>query len=155
MPDAFAPYETGSATADGASLDFECVPVKCREGIVAKVDYETERKWAAFWIRLNDADFMPYDTLTFFAKGDYPKGSKPAFKIELKRQNNDQIGIVYITDLSKEWKQFTVPLEEFIKFGDMPFLCGWDAMSELVFTFESDRSGPRGTVYLDNVGFKQ
>jgi len=151
MPDAFAPYEMGSATADGASLDSGCGPAKCREGIVAKVDYETEQKWAAFWIRLNDADFMPYDTLTFFAKGDYPKGNKPAFKIELKRQNNDQIGIVYITDLSKEWKQFTVPLETFRKFGDMPFLCGWDAMSELVFTFESDRSGPRGTVYLDDI----
>jgi hypothetical protein len=33
----------------------------------------------------------------------------------------------------------------------MPFLCGWDAMSELVFTFESSSSGRRGTIYLDDV----
>jgi len=144
-------FEVGSAAEEGASLTFDCAPVKGKEGIVVKLDFETDNAWAAFWIRLNDADFSSYDTLTFFAKGDHPEESVPVFKVELKRQDNAQIGITHLTGLTDEWKQFTVPFEEFRRFGDMPILCGWDAMSELVFTFESDRSGPRGTVYLDDI----
>jgi hypothetical protein len=150
-----ADFETcfgmGSAAAPGDSLAFECVPVKCREGIVVKLDHETDSAWAAFWIGLDDADFSSHDTLTFFARGDYPRGSLPVFKVELKRWDNTEIGIVYISGLTDEWQQFTVPFEDIRQFGNEPFLCGWDEMSELVFTFETAQSGPQGTLYVDDI----
>lgn len=144
-------FEMGSAAASGDSLTFDCAPVKCREGIVAKLDHETENAWAAFWIGLDDADFSSYDTLTFFARGDYPRGSTPVFKVELKRWDNTEIGIAYLSGLTNKWQQFSVPFDDIRPFGNEPFLCGWDKMSELVFAFEAGRTGPQGTMYLDDI----
>jgi len=146
--------EMGSASPENApdnSLEFQCTPVVDRDGIVADLDYKTSNAWAAFWIKLNDADFSPFDTLTFFAKGDSSKGVLPAFKLELKRQGNSRVSVIYLRGITDEWKQFVVPFDQLREFGDVPPLCGWDAMSELVFTFESDRSGQQGTVYLDDI----
>jgi len=133
------------------TLTYDCVSVPDRDGIVIRLEHNTPNAWAAFWVKLNKADFSEYDTLVFFARGDYPAESTPVFKLELKRQNNTEIGISYLSGLTDEWKQFIVPFDELREFGDMPILCGWDGMSELTFTFEFDRSGKLGVVYLDDI----
>jgi hypothetical protein len=133
------------------TLTFECIPAQDRDGIVARLAYETPSAWAAFWIGLNETDFSPYDMLTFFAKGEYPEGANPMFKLELKRQDGKRMAVTYVAGLTDQWKQFSVPLEQFQPFADMPVLCGWDGMSELVFTFEHDKAGSQGVIYLDDI----
>lgn len=59
--------------------------------------------------------------------------------------------MTYVAGLTDEWKRIKIGLNELRPFPEMDFLCGWDEMSELVFTFEADGSGKKGTIYLDDI----
>lgn len=73
-------FDMGSADPgdnSGNILADACIPDAGRGNAVAQLDYEVPSAWAAFWIRLNSADFTSYDTLTFYARGDADVGNPP------------------------------------------------------------------------------
>ncbi len=122
-------------------------------GCVARLEYNVE-DWAAFWMKLNGFNASEYNTLTFWARGDSVVGIPPEFKVELKRNDNNEISIHYVSGLTDSWQQFSIPLDQFGPFFDLPPLNGLDNLSELVFTFELDRSGRAGIMYLDDINFE-
>jgi len=131
-------------------LEYRCDAGAGKGNIVAILEYETPSAWAGFWIDLGEADFTPYDVLTFFAKGDPTEGIPPMLKIELKRQEDSRVGVVYLAGLTDEWQQFVIPFSDFCTPPGSDPLCGWDTMTELVITFEYEHS-ERGRVYLDDI----
>jgi len=133
----------------------------CREpeagigNLVAKVGYDAPEEWTSFSIGLGGADFSPYDTLTFFARGDPSTGIPLMFRIELKRpgasEGEREMAVYYLGQVTEEWLQFAIPLSRFRSSPQDPPLCRWDAMSELGFTFESEYLDGTGTIYLDEI----
>ena len=118
---------------------------------LVRLHYNLDGPWAAFWIKLRGFNANPYNTLTFLAKGDPAYGIPPEFKVELKRNNNEEISIFYVSGLTSQWQLFAIPFDSFGPFYDEPPLSGYDNLSELVFTFEITRSGKSGVVFLDDV----
>ena len=117
-------------------------------GCVARLEYDIQA-WAAFWQKLQGQDLTPYSRLTFDLRGDAAAGMPGAIKIEIKRDNNSEVAITYIENITDSWQPFSVNLADF-----GPALSSWEGIEELVFTFEATRSGGEGVVYLDNVQFE-
>jgi len=123
----------------------EGYPQEPGRGCVARLEYHLEQDgWVAFWIKLQEANLSPYNTLYFWARAETPVSI--GVKIELKPAGTDQIAFVYQTlDLARDWRRFSVPLRNFQ-------LSSLARMNELVFTLETQRVGtPDGVFFLDTV----
>jgi hypothetical protein len=84
-----------------------------------------------------------------------PQAQVPAqIKIELKRANNQEISIQYITNITNDWQTMRVNLAELTETGYTDPLSELTGMEELVFTFEANRSGSTGIIYLDNISLE-
>ncbi len=122
-------------------------------GCVARLEYQIIN-WSAFWIKLLHLDLTPYSKLVFDIKSS--QTDIPAeLKIELKRAGNKEVSIVYVSGFSTEWQTLIVDLKDFGESGYAPPLSSFTEMEELVFTFEANRSGKQGIVYLDNIIFER
>ncbi len=115
-------------------------------GCVARLQYSLETGgWVAFWLQLKDADFSPYRTLYFWIRGEEGSPAPGRIKIELKRANNTEQRVGYITlSLTPQGQWISVPLRDFP-------LSSLTRMSELVFTFEATAAGQNGVIVLDRV----
>ncbi len=122
-------------------------------GCVALLEYHIS-DWSAFWMQLNGMNALTYNALTFYAKGDSTQGIPATFKVEVKRKENSEVSVYYVSGLTDSWQPFTIPLDEFEPFPGMTPLSEWDNLSEVVFTFEIDRSGSNGVIYLDDISFE-
>lgn len=142
--------DMGSAGVPNNTLENECVSLADRAGKTARLQYRTPEAWAAFWIKLNAADFTPYDRLVFFARSEPSEGSLPGFKIEFWGTNHDQHTIYTSSKLRTDWQKFEIPLRDFECLPSESCF-QWSDVDELVFTFEKDRSGTSGTVYLTDI----
>ena len=123
---------------------------------MAKVDYTIET-WSAFWLKLRMLDLTVYRRLSFEIRADEPiPGS---IKVELHRActtENDttdceQYGVTDFSGITGTWQRKSIPLSDFKPTPGRDPLATWAGMQELVFTFESDKSGQHSVVYLDNI----
>ncbi len=112
-------------------------------GSVARLYYYDVKVWVGFSIRLKNLDASNYDYLTFYAKSD-PDNPPQSVKVELKRNNGDEAGVVFIFKLSDSWQQHTIPLNDFTELQE------WDNLNELLFSFV-ENSGSTGVMYLDEI----
>lgn len=123
-------------------------------GCVARLDFDISG-WSAFWLKLEDADLRPYQTLSFDVRADAQPEFTGQMKIELKRREGAEIVILYVADIGPDWKTVRVDLDDFRPTDTNPPLATRQGMEELVFVFEAAKSGGKGAVYLDNIAFEQ
>jgi len=116
-----------------------------RGGCAVRLEYTLEQYgWSAFWIKLDGADLSPYHTLNFWARSEEGVPAPAFLKIELKRANNQETAfIIYPLTLTPAGNWFSVRLDK--------FPIAHTQMSELVFTFEHNRTGPTGVIILDDI----
>jgi hypothetical protein len=117
-------------------------------GYSVRLDYDVDSPnpaYNGFWMKLNGEDGTPYNTLSFYVKGDVEKGFTKRLKMELKDMSN--VASPYlVTGITDQWQQVKISFEKFRKVSD------WSAMNEFVVVFDDINSNPKaGTIYLDQV----
>lgn len=120
------------------------------KGFAMKLDYSVESPnpaYNGFWMMLPNFDASKYDNLAFVVKGDPKEGYTTVFKVELKNASK-QIGRFYVSNVSDQWQQISIPLSGFKGLIDRSNL------TELVIVFE-DRiaSNKKGVIYVDDFKF--
>lgn len=115
-------------------------------GCVVRLQYSLEPfGWAAFWLKLEGADFSPYNTLWFWVRGEEGSPAPGRIKVELKRGDDPQIYLVYRPlTLTPNGQWVSISLSDFR-------LPSWTQMRELVFTFEAQGAGQNGVIIVDSV----
>ncbi|MFZ2421716.1 MAG: carbohydrate binding domain-containing protein [Anaerolineae bacterium] len=145
--------EMGPASNPPDSL-IETYIEEAGRGCVARLDYEITG-WAAFWLKLQGADLRSYQALRFDVRADAQIGIPDQMKVELKRSQGTEIALIYVADIEVDWKTVRIDLASFRPTGTNPRLATWEGMEDLVFVFESAKSGGEGRVYLDNIAFER
>jgi len=119
-------------------------------GFSMKLDYSVDSPnpaYNGFWMMLPNLDASKYDTVNLWVKGDPQAGYTTVFKIEIKNANR-QVGRYYVSNVSDQWKQVSIPLSEFKGLIDKT------SLTEFVIVFE-DRMATKkkGTIYIDDITF--
>jgi hypothetical protein len=119
-------------------------------GFAMKLDYSVDSPnpaYNGFWLTLPNFDATKYDALNIWVKGDPRTGYTTVFKLELKGANN-QVGRFYVSNVTDQWQEISVPLSEFKGLADRTCL------TELVLVLE-DRmaSNKKGVLYIDDIKF--
>jgi hypothetical protein len=120
------------------------------KGFAMRLDYSVDSPNTAyngFWMMLPNLDASKYDTLNLWVKGDDKAGYTTVFKLELKNASK-QVGRYYVSSVTNEWKQVSIPLSEFKGLIDRSNL------TEFVVVFE-DRmaTNKKGVIYIDDITF--
>lgn len=123
-------------------------------GCVARLEFDVD-EWSAFWLRLQDADLRPYQTLSFDVRADPQPGFTGQTKVELKRNQGAEIVLLYVADIGADWKTVRVDLDDFRPTGTNPPLATRQGVEELVFVFEAAKAGGKGVVYVDDIAFER
>lgn len=119
-------------------------------GFSMKLDYSVDSPnpaYNGFWMMLPNFDAAKYDNITFWVKGDTNAGYTTVFKIELKNANK-QVGRYYISNVSGQWQNISIPLSE------LKGLIDRSNLTEFVVVFE-DRmaTNKKGVIYIDDIKF--
>ncbi|MDP3730738.1 MAG: CIA30 family protein [Candidatus Omnitrophota bacterium] len=119
-------------------------------GFAMKLDYSVDSPnpaYNGFWMTLPNFDASKYDALNLWVKGDSKAGYTTVFKIELKNASK-QMGRYYISNVSDQWQEISIPLSEFKGLIDRT------SLTEFVIVFE-DRmaSNKKGALYVDDIRF--
>ena len=119
-------------------------------GFAMKLDYSVlspNPAYNGFWMTLPNLDAAKYDALNLWVKGDSKAGYTTVFKIELKNAGK-QVGRYYVSNVSDQWQEVSIPLSEFKGLIDM------SSLTEFVIVFE-DRmaSNKKGVLYIDDIRF--
>jgi hypothetical protein len=122
-------------------------------GCIARLEYHIVC-WSAFWMKLEHLDLSQHNRLVFDIKANPQVGIPAEFKIELKRDGNNEISIIYVSGVTADWQTISVDLANFGPAGYGEPIEVFTDMEELVFTFEANHSGTHGVVYLDNIMFE-
>jgi hypothetical protein len=130
----------------------ESYPQEANRGCIARLEYKITG-WSAFWMKLQVADLRPYSKLDFDVRGDPQPGIPGPMKLELKRAG--QVSIKYVSGIGADWKTIGVKLADFGSAGYGAPVSLWQGLDELVFTFEANKSGREGVVYLDHIVFER
>lgn len=121
-------------------------------GFSLQIQYDVDSPnpaYNGFWMKLGGMDATPYSEIRFFLKGDAEAGFPDKVKVEVKVQDNKQVGIYYAEDLSESWKEYVIPFSALSRIKD------WSSVSEFVLVFDDINSKPKqGTIYLDQVSFR-
>ncbi len=116
-------------------------------GYAMKLVYDVDSPSPAyngFWMKLEESDLTPYETLTVSIKGDTDKGFTNKIVIELKNMQS-QVGKVLLP-VTGEWQEKTIPLSSFSGVKD------FSSMTEFVVVFDDANSNPKtGAIYIDNI----
>lgn len=119
-------------------------------GYALRLDYDVDSPnpaYNGFWMKLEGADATPYNTLTFYVKGDSEKGFTKRLKIELKDQTNKPSAYI-VSGISDEWQKISIPFEKFRRITD------WSKMNEFVIVFDDINSNPKsGSIEVDDIAF--
>jgi hypothetical protein len=116
-------------------------------GCSAKLVYHIEKYFVTFYLNLMGTHLTNYNTCSFDIRGDSAIGIPVEVKVELKRSNNAEMAYYYISEVTEDWQTICLPFAHFQPIS----LPSYSEMSELVFTFELNRTGLDGAVYLDNI----
>jgi hypothetical protein len=121
------------------------------ESRVMKVTYDVSTNGPAFngfYIKLNDMDLTPYNSIAFLIKGDPARGFTTKFRIEIKNEKGER-ATYDLSGITDDWKMISIPLQEARNPGSVT---DWTCMSEMVFTFDDMTcDNKEGVLYIDNV----
>jgi hypothetical protein len=120
------------------------------KGFSMRLDYSVDSPnpaYNGFWMMLPNLDASKYDTLNLWVKGDEKAGYTTVFKIEVKNANK-QVGRYYVSNVTDQWKQVSIPLADFKSLIDKT------SLTEFVIVFE-DRMATKkkGVIYIDDITF--
>lgn len=122
------------------------------KGYSLRIDYDVDSPNPAYngaWFKLNGIDITPYKFLNISIKGDKKKGFTEVMKVELKNEGGED-EVYYITGIEDKWKDFKIPLDDFLGITD------FSKMSEFVIVFEDVKATKKkGTIYIDNIYFSK
>jgi hypothetical protein len=116
-------------------------------GCSARLEYAIA-DWSAFWIRLTEADLSPYSQLVFDIKAE-PKNIPGQVTLELKQAGLTEVSTLLISELTTDWQEKSVNLEDFD--GSLSSLAD---IEELAFKFDAGNSGSTGVIYLDDISLR-
>lgn len=121
------------------------------DGYALRLDYDVDSPSPAyngFWMKLENLNATPYDTLSFYARGA-SKRYTPRLKVELKSPDSRK-GEFFVSGITNEWKKFEIPLKRFKGIKD------WSILGELVLVFDDVNTAPkRGTLLVDQIMFER
>lgn len=121
-------------------------------GYAARLDYDVDSPnpaYNGFWMKLQSIDATPYNTLTFYAKGESEKGYAKRVKIELK-DGSDKPASYVVSNLTDTWQKFSITFDKFRRIQD------WNALKEFVLVFDDMTSRPKtGAVYIDQIALEK
>jgi len=137
----------------GCKLSFaedDCLGDKT--GYSIRLDYDVDSPNPAYnglWMKLNGLDATPYNTLSFYVKGDATKGFTKRVKIELKDKANKSSAYI-LSGITDKWQKVSIPLTKFTRIGD------WKSMNEFVVVFDDINSNPKaGSIFIVQIGFEK
>ena len=132
------------------TISFEKAGAFGGAGYSLRLDYDVDSPnpaYNGFWMKLENTDFTPYKTLTFFIKGDAAKSYTTQVKLELK--NGKEVGRYLLKGVTDQWQQARIPLKEFAGITE------WAGMTEFVVVFDDITSTKKtGSVLLDEVALE-
>lgn len=121
-------------------------------GYSIRLDYDVDSPnpaYNGFWMKLNGEDATPYNTVSFYLRGDKEKGFTKRIKVEMKDMSNQPSPYI-VTGITDQWQKISVPFEKFRKVKD------WTAMNEFVVVFDDINSNPKaGTIFIDQIAFEK
>lgn len=119
-------------------------------GYSIRLDYDVDSPnpaYNGFWMKLNDLDATPYNTVNFYVKGDAAAGFTKRIKVELK-DSTKQPSPFILSGLTDQWQKFSIPFEKFRRIKN------WDSLAEFVIVFDDLNSNPKsGTIFIDHITF--
>ena len=121
------------------------------EGFALRLDYDVDSPSPAyngFWMKLENVNANPYDTLSFYVRGASHRFTK-RLKVELKTPDH-RSSSYFISGISDQWKKIEIPLKRFKGIKD------WAIMSELVLVFDDVNTAPKkGTLLVDQIALER
>ncbi len=121
-------------------------------GYSIRLDYDVDSPnpaYNGFWMKLKGIDATPYNSLTFYVKGDAKTGFTKRLKIELKDKGNKPSAYL-VGNITDKWQKVSIPFDRFRRIQD------WTSLSELVVVFDDMNSNPKtGTIYIDQIALSK
>lgn len=121
-------------------------------GYSIRLDYDVESPnpaYNGFWMKLKGLNATPYNSLTFYVKGDAKTGFTKRVKIELKDKTNKPSAYI-VSNITDAWQKVSIPFDKFRRIQD------WTALSEFVLVFDDMNTNPKtGTIFIDQIAFSK
>lgn len=119
-------------------------------GYSIRLDYDVESQnpaYNGFWMKLKGLNATPYNSLTFYVKGDAKTGFTKRVKIELKDKTNKPSAYI-VSNITDAWQKVSIPFDKFRRIQD------WTALNEFVLVFDDMNTNPKtGVIYIDQIAF--
>ncbi|HNV86276.1 MAG TPA: hypothetical protein PKL97_04850 [Candidatus Omnitrophota bacterium] len=123
-----------------------------KTGYSIRLDFDVDSPnpaYNGFWMKLNGLNATPYNTLTFYIKGDAQRGFTKRVKIELKDKAGMNSGYI-LTGITGQWQKISLPLKKFPRIKD------WSNLNEFILVFDDINAIPKeGSILLDEVAFER
>lgn len=117
------------------------------EGFALRLDYDVDSPSPAyngFWMKLENLNATPYDTLSFYIRGASQRYTK-RIKVEFKTPDN-RSSSYYVSGIKAEWAKIEIPLTQF------KGIKNWATLSEFILVFDDTNSAPKkGTLLVDEI----
>jgi hypothetical protein len=117
------------------------------DGFALRLDYDVDSPSPAyngFWMKLENLNATPYDTLSFYARGASKRFTK-RLKVELKTPDHRSASF-FISGITDQWQKIQIPLKRF------KGIKNWSVLSELVLVFDDVNTAPKkGTLLIDQM----
>lgn len=134
----------------GAIESFDRANAYGGKGHALRLIYSVQSVQPAFgglWLRLENLDAAPFDTLAFRVKGDAKLGFTSTFKAELKDAAG-RASHAYVRGVTAEWQDIAIPLSDFQGTANRARL------KEFVIVIEDSTATARqGILYFDDIRF--
>ena len=121
-------------------------------GYSIRLDYDVDSPnpaYNGFWMKLKGIDATPYNSLTFYVKGDAKAGFTKRLKIELKDKSNKPSAYL-VGNITDKWQKVSIPFDRFRRIQD------WTSLNEFVVVFDDMNSNPKiGTIYIDQIALSK
>ena len=121
------------------------------EGFALRLDYDVDSPSPAyngFWMKLENVNALPYDTLSIDFRGASHKFTK-RLKVELKTPDSRSASF-FVSGISDQWQTIQIPLKRFKGIKD------WSVLSEMILVFDDVNTSPKkGTLLVDQIRFER
>lgn len=121
-------------------------------GYSIRLDYDVDSPnpaYNGFWMKLKGVDATPYNSLTFYVKGDAKAGFTKRLKIELKDKSNKPSAYL-VGNITDKWQKVSIPFDRFRRIQD------WTSLNEFVVVFDDMNSNPKtGAIYIDQIALSK
>ena len=117
---------------------------------VLKIIYDVEstsNAYNGFYMKLGSKNLQPFDTLSFWIRGDAQEPFTTTLKTELK--SSLVTSSYYIKNITPEWQKIQIPLNKFKTIKD------WTCIKEFTIVFEDYKVTQKtGVIYIDDIAFE-